>query len=258
MPDTLNVPLRTPFSVWEGVFTSFEEAGGDHDAFTTERWLAKQTDKVIAQHHQLEHGMLGTCKDYPLPLVVAMTLASQPTVSILDFGGGMGSQYLDLLAKVRHARERVTYVVVEGEATLSCVPPEIQKGYPTLSFRPTLDGLDTPFDIVHIGSTLQYIEKWQDLLTRLIQTHHPRYCVLSDLLAGDIPTFVTHQLYYGKRIPVNFISFKECLKILEELSYKLFFKSFFQSDILGSQDLPTTSLPKENRLQKSLNCVFSQ
>jgi hypothetical protein len=83
--------------------------------------------------------------------------------------------------------------------------------------------------------------------------------VLSDLLAGDhIPTFVSHQLYYGKRVPVKFLNLSELKKMMESLQYRLFLKTFFQTDILGRAELPMGALPERQRLKKTLNCVFTR
>lgn len=247
--------------IWEGVFSSFGEAGGDLDAFDTEVWINKQKEKILNLHAKVQSNTslvdAAISKDYPLPLVTALLLGVQEKISILDYGGGMGAQYLDILAKIPEALSRVTYTIVEGEATIQNVPLAIKASYP-LKFYQKLDTLERGFDILHIGSTLQYIEDWKELLGQLIDRFKPHYLVFSDLLAGDISTFVSHQIFYGKKIPVRFLNFPEIFAWVTEKGYQCLFKSFFQANILGQENLPSDALPEKNRLQKSRHCVFKK
>ena len=77
--------------LWQGVYQSFQEAGGDVDAFDSDIWINKQQDKIkqelcsIANSQVIANSRIA--KDYPLPLVTAMLLSQQSQVSILDFGG---------------------------------------------------------------------------------------------------------------------------------------------------------------------------
>jgi putative methyltransferase (TIGR04325 family) len=125
------------FSVWEGVFNSFDEAGGNLDAFDSERWISKQQSLACEAIAKIDEGGSLT-KDYPLPLVVAMLLDAHKKISILDFGGGMGIQYFDLIAKVPAAKEKVHYVIVDGESTLENKPSELSE-FQNLIFKASLD-----------------------------------------------------------------------------------------------------------------------
>ena len=113
-------------------------------------------------------------------------------------------------------------------------------------------------DIIHIGSTLQYIENWKNLLTTLNERYRPKYFVFSDLLAGDIPTFVSHQIFYEKKIPHLFINFSEFLRVLEDnLHLDLIFKTKFVRPILNQEDIfPNSDLPQKYRIDRPCNLVF--
>ncbi|MGV8948014.1 MAG: methyltransferase, TIGR04325 family [Candidatus Paracaedibacter sp.] len=245
------------FSVWEGVFKSFEEAGGDLDAFESNQWIEKQKIKILNKHADLENANLGISKDYPLPLVVSMLLSQQNEISILDFGGGMGAQYLEILAQVPYSREKMKYCIVDGEATIKNVPSQLKK-YSNLMFVTSLEALEEPADIVHIGSALQYIEKWEGLLSNLIQKYQPKYLVFSDLLAGDVPTFVSHQIFYGKKIPHKILSWVDFESYLTDtLGFCLKFKSKFIRSILNQEEVfPNFGLPPTHRIERALNAIF--
>jgi putative methyltransferase (TIGR04325 family) len=242
------------FSVWEGVYESFTHAGGDMDAFDTDRWIQKQQLEV---KKALETSKAGgqASQDYPLPIVVAMALATQKALTVLDFGGGMGIQYVELLAKVPEAPTRVKYIIVEGQSTVDNVPIELRQ-YPQLSFLTNFATIKDNVDIIHIGSTLHYIEDWKALLENLVQQFHPKYIVFSDLLVGDVSSFVSHQKYYDKSIPVWMINIQNFRNCMDKLKYQAIHQSHFQANILGHENLPNFALPEDKRIQKTLNVIF--
>lgn len=248
--------MKNPlFSVWEGVFKSFSEAGGDLDAFDSDIWIEKQKKKIKNVFNEYEKGNTFS-RDYPLPLVLAMVLAQKKKVSVLDFGGGMGMQYLDVLGKVPNAKESVEYVILDGNVTIRNVP-NFMNQFKKLRYYSDLTQVKRKFDIVHIGSTLQYIEDWRGLLTYLVQKFDPLYFVFSDLMTGNIPTFVSHQIFYGKRIPHIFLSSRNFLEYVQRYNYKIIFHSKFIHEILGQEKIfPNFGLPKCFQLDRPSHLVF--
>ncbi|MBI4031692.1 MAG: hypothetical protein HY370_08430, partial [Proteobacteria bacterium] len=113
-------------------------------------------------------------------------------------------------------------------------------------------------DIVHLGSTLQYIDDWRKLLTDLATQFQPDFFVLSDLLVGDMPSFVTAQNYYGQTIPARFINVGEFLDFwAEKMPYRLVYRSLYQP--LSSDDYFSQSgLPETHRIKKPCNLVFAK
>lgn len=249
------------FSVWEGIFKSFEEAGEDFSAFDTDNWLTKQKAKVLKQLQSLREDPSylpkTISKDYPLPLVIAMLLSQKDKISVLDFGGGMGSQYLELLDKIPEIKERVSFYIVESDATIRNKPTELEQ-FKNLTFFSSLDAVPSSCDIIHIGSTLPYIDKWQDLLKGINSTFHPTYFVFSDLLAGNIPTFITQQIYYDKRIPHRFYNFNEFSNYMHQaLDFKLIYITKFIHKILDQEEVfPNFALPKTHQLDRAVNAIF--
>jgi hypothetical protein len=76
-------------------------------------------------------------------------------------------------------------------------------------------------------------------------------------MAGDIPTFVSKQFYYGKYIPTWFWNVNEVIDQLASNNYELVFKSNYLGQFLGEkQDLPMSNLPKENQLKNACHLAF--
>ncbi|TGW15660.1 methyltransferase, TIGR04325 family, partial [bacterium NHP-B] len=176
-------------------------------------------------------------------------------VLIFDVGGSMGGHYLELLAKVPCAEKEVLYHIVEGAATLRHVPHDV-RAMPSLSFSEKVGDVAS-CDVLHIGSTLQYIEDWSSFLKRLLQTS-PTYCVFSDLMVGEGPSFVSHQLFYDKKIPVQFLCFQDVHSFMNDAGYELTYQSFFQADVFGSSILPMKHLPQDKQIPFAKNLIFAK
>ncbi len=250
------------FSVWEGCYESFEAAGGDLEVFDSEQWVNKQKDSIIKQNFDLSSKNLlpefAFSNEYPLSLVLAMLLNTHSKLTILDFGGGMGKNYLELLAKLPEAKEKIYYLILENKGVIMNLPNEI-KEHKNLSFYDSLSDIQLHIDIVHIGSCLQYIKDWKGILNTLGITFSPKYILLSDLLAGNIKSFVSHQIYYNKKIPHWFLNYNEVLLQLKDLGYKKIYHSYFLSKILNQEQIfPNFNLPKDMQISRALNVVFEK
>ena len=244
-------------SIWEGIFSSFQEAGGDLDAFNSEIWITKQQENIkelLCQHHQKNF----TSKDYPLSLIVAMELNHKRPLKILDFGGGLGSQYFEILGKVPESEEFLSYYIIENSALIEAKPKEISQ-FENLCFFSDLSEIQETVDIVHIGSTLQYIEDWSDFLIKLNDIYKPQYFVFSDLMAGNIPTFVSHQIFYDKKIPHLFINIDSFINfIIKKINMNLIFQSKFTRTYFNKTEDFLNNLPEKYRIDRPYNLVFKK
>lgn len=83
------------------------------------------------------------------------------------------------------------------------------------------------FDIVHCGSSIEYVDDWLGTLA-LLAGYAPAWMIFVNLPAADNKTFVTTQNYHGKRIPVRFWSFADFVSSVQALGYELVFKSRFR------------------------------
>jgi putative methyltransferase (TIGR04325 family) len=241
-------------SIWQGVFERFEDVPAPEPVFNAEIWVEKQRARVSEMLHSYR-SEAAFSRDYSLPTMVAMMMAKNMPIRIVDFGGGMGQSYFDLLAKIPDAEKLLSYVVVETKAVTENIPPELAE-FSSLRFVDDFQAIEGKADVVHIGSTLQYIDDWQDLLTNMAEKFCPELFILSDLLVGDIPSFVTAQAYYGHTIPARFINTEEFLRFWEKTTYQLIYRANFAP--MGNNDyFPNHELPETHRLKKPCHMVFS-
>lgn len=255
---------QTEFHIWEGVYESFQEAKSNldiapHTFDQNPKWRQRLHEKLMHELQNYYHEGLPpkTIRfDYPLDIILAMMLANQSHLKILDFGGGLGLQFIQAMTNIQLNMSQVEYHIVE-------LPQVTELGKKTLSefkqiqFSEALPA-QQKMDLVHLGSALQYIEEWQDLLKSLSQ-YQPEYMILSDVLAGECPSFVTTQYYYGERIPVWFLNIDELIQHLSRCGYALIYATKHYANVLGQTGpLPTQNLPHNNQLDATCHFVLKK
>lgn len=246
-------------SIWEGVFNNFAETNCKVDIHFDPRWLKKQVTKIQNKLTIVENDNLTSptaiTKDYPLAIVTSMLLVQQNHINIIDFGGGMGEQYLELIAKIPNAIEKINFHIIEHESTIQNLPKKIQT-FKKLTFANNLEVKLHSTDILHIGSTLHYLDNWQEILKNLLTIYQPKYLILSDLLAGNIPTFITCQIYYEQRMPVRMFNLIEICDYLQSFKFKKIYQALYEVELLGSKTLLANALPQKYRLSNTVNLIF--
>ena len=111
--------------------------------------------------------------------------------------------------------------------------------------------------IVHLGSSLQYIKDWKNILSDLAE-YNPQYFLFTDLPAGDIPTYATVQNFYGFKTPYWFFNIEEIVSEMKSIQYELIFKANYLAKILGKiQKLPQDKFPRKFRLGHACILLFS-
>ena len=241
-------------SVWEGVYESFEEAGGSASAFESDEWIKKSQERALNFLNSKPYS-----RDYPLAPMLAILFTMMNRVEILDIGGAMGGEFLDILKKVPAAAEKLHYYVVDNAKTIKNIPKEI-KQFKNLKFYANLSDIPhmAVFDVIHFGSSLQYIEDYKQCIKDVKSSFGGKYFVFSDLMVGDVPEFVTHQISYDKRMPVKILNIDKFKVFMYELGYKLLFQSKFITPILGKEDVyPNEGLPETLRLDRTSNFIYS-
>lgn len=181
--------------------------GGWHAAGVVEAERAKwslfldalQGSGALGFNH--EHGELSLRDHLPFHninmtfgYVLGVAAHLKTSLSILDYGGGLGHYY------------RIGRALLPGvELEYACkeVGPMSEAGRaltPEIAWHTDDSCLDATFDLVIIGGSLQYVEKWQDLLERIAGS------VGGYLYLTGIPTvrtgapFVAIQQAYGTRM----------------------------------------------------------
>ena len=103
----------------------------------------------------------------------------------MDVGGGLGQTDLALLAC---NKLEIDMTIFEREPIVNIGKSLQKNNIQYVSKFPTMK-----FDIVHLGSSLQYFYDFKGLIQQIINTE-PTYIVISDTAVSQLPTFEAIQL----------------------------------------------------------------
>jgi putative methyltransferase (TIGR04325 family) len=251
------VSEEKPFKIWEGVFSSFAETGADNSAFQGHVWTKKLTERA-ARAKALSGGAAAVARvtetrDYALPFIAATMARRDAALRILDFGGGVATSFFPLV-QMLSADQPLVFVVVENE-TVCELGRTLLLGEARVRFESQMPA-DERFDIVHCGSSIEYIDDWTGMLGRLSE-YRPTYLIFVNLPAADNKTFVSTQYYYGSRIPMRFWNFHDFVLQVEKLRYELVLKSQFRGYWRDTYpEMPTDNFSFEYRARYFSQLVF--
>lgn len=236
--------------IWNRVYKNFQEVPAMGEAFRSKIWIENSLEKLrVARKNPLSRNDSATL----LSLLTAIVFHRKGRATILDFGGGIGITYYEV-ARSLPAVQSLKYYIIENEKVCGAGKKAFAKDH-RVSFLTKLPTNLSKTDVVHLGSSLQYIENWKDLLNLLAKLASP-YLLLTDLPAGNIPSFATVQNYYGYKIPYWFFSLKEIVNFLKTLGFKLVFKSIFLDSNTNANKFLNSNFPKRYRLDNTCNLLF--
>lgn len=248
-----------PEFIWEGIYESFAAAGGDTDVFESETWLGRSRDRAIeiaARDPDSNHAgkSCDITDHYCLPEFAATAARLTGRCRILDFGGAAGFSFKEVIAGL-HPSDALDFLVIEN-ANLCAIGREIYEQEPRIRFETDLPPDSAEFDIVHVGSALQYIDDWKGLLHALARYGAP-LLILDDVMAGPQPTYVTLQNYYGRKIPSWFWNVDEFLDAVSATGYRLIKRTLYRGHFFGErQALPMGNFPEEMQVPHTSHFVL--
>ena len=249
------------FNIWEGVYETWEQAPVDDAVFSSKIWVEKtieRTKKTLESYQAYgDAPPISFIHETALPLAATMiSIDDEKPLRVLDYGGGMGTGFFQVKTGLSN-QKLIEFHIVEDKAV--CLQGrELLSNYPSLHFHQTIPSLPEPLDIIHLGSSLQYIGDWVELIKSLVALR-PQYLILTDVFAGDTRSFVTIQNFYGKKIRFRFQSYKEFLSIIEQLNFRLIFKSAYYPTIFGKVGpLPMKNFDKKLQLEHVSQVIFKR
>jgi putative methyltransferase (TIGR04325 family) len=242
---------KEPF-IWDGIYESFDQVPVAGEGFASDVWLAdmerytstalmalRNEDGIpenVPQHHALSS------------ILIASLAAERRPLRVIDFGGGMGVGIANLMRCGCLSGEMdCEYVVIDNEA--SCERGRrLFRDLASVKFMSELPREPGAVDVVVLSSVLQFVENYDDLLTRLA-SFAPRLWLFTFVPAGDIPTFATAQLNVpGSVIPSWFFNLPELIEKIEARGYELIFKSALDR-VFDMSNFPLThQLPRQCNL----------
>jgi hypothetical protein len=243
-------------SIWNGIYANWEEVPRKGDGFSGKTWLESNLARMRRAKRESEQASPSPAayNRNLLPVVAAMVLAQLGELVLIDFGGGMGANYYEVKGSLPPG-SRMHYHVIEL-SEVCAAGREFFAGTNDIVFHdqglPNLDNIG----LVHMGSSIQYVEDWRGLLAEVVK-RAPRYVLFSDLLAGDVPTYARAQTYYDSTIPCWFFNRREFIQEMNELGYEAVFMSRFIGTFLGvEQEVPQENFPDSHKLHYACHILF--
>jgi len=240
--------------IWEGIYSCFSEVNSSSNPYNKDNdtWAEMLLESLGAAVNCINSNRpistINTDEKSLLPFLVSViSKGKSEPVSILDFGGGIGVDFLYVRQCL--GNEKIgKYYIVETENVCE-LGSEVFKKEPRVEFHSTVP--ETKVDIVFLDSSLQYIEDYRDLILKLARCR-PDYFLFLRTPAGNVPTYVTAQMNVpGSVIPCRFINIQELVSFMETCGYHLEFYSF------SDRPYDQANFPPEYRLGNYKTMLFN-
>jgi putative methyltransferase (TIGR04325 family) len=241
---------QQPF-IWDGIYERFDQVPVLGEGFVSEAWLSDMERYTRGAVMALRNGGNGIPENVPqyhalLASLVASHQSVDRPVRILDFGGGMGIGFANVI-RCAPEKSNLEYVVVDNEE--SCDRGrQLLRDFPSVRFMSELPQDPGTVDVLVLSGVLQFVENYEELITTLARLE-PSLWLFTFLPAGEIPTFVSAQRNVpGSILPVWFFNVEELTKKIEALGYRLIFKSALDR-VFDMSNFPLThQLPRQCNL----------
>jgi putative methyltransferase (TIGR04325 family) len=240
---------------FSGVYENFNQVP-DGNPWSNPEWISLNT-KNLERYLNIEEER--TNRFMPEPLLegyltlpcLMVNLLSQKECKVLDFAGGNGFIYYVIRPYLFNKKNIFWYVV--DNAALADIGKKYKKEDDNIFYNTELpENQNQIFDIVFISSALQYISNYKMVLMNLL-AYRPIYLMLTNLISGDIPDFVTCQNIYGTETPCQFLNFRNLVNFLSDNNYDLIYKAPCNESFVGKYN---KNIPEELQIPFTINLIF--
>jgi putative methyltransferase (TIGR04325 family) len=233
--------------IWEGIYQNYRDVPVSGEGFDSAYWI---TGMRAGTEAVLREDSSGAGEYALLPFLASLVSSKQDRLTILDFGGGMGAEYVYLIRSLPQGLP-LQYYVVEGRKVCEA-GTELFSGDNRIRFCVSLPKDLPHVDIVYLRSALQYIEDYRGLLRQLAGLR-PQFILFVDLVAGENPTYATAQRNVpGSVIPYWFFHGREICTLMAGLEYELIFQG------LQERHYDQSNFPETHRLGHARNLLFAR
>lgn len=247
--------MNEEFNIWEGTYESFFDVPVCGNGFESDKWINDTYNKTVESYDDIKNNKRYDVKFNISPLYITSSIiSSDETLKILDFGGGMGISFIELIS-VLPDNKNISFTVIEGKGV--CEKASIiYENDNRIRFCTQLPTNEL-YDVIHISSSLQYVENWKGLLKELSK-YDAKYFIFNDLPAGDIEkTYATIQNYYDSKIPYWFFQLDDVIEEMNINGYKLSFQANYKHNILGKFEyFPQDNFENKLQIGYSKNLIF--
>lgn len=145
---------------------------------------------------------------------------------VLDWGGGTGFSWFQMHSSLQKPH-LIEWCVVDS-VLLGDIGRQYNMQYQTsINFFPSID--DAPhetYDVVHINTSVQYVENFETLFSELIKKKKPNHIILTRLLRSDGMNHATYQQDLGGVVtPCTFFSESAITDFMSKHDYEIVFNS---------------------------------
>lgn len=236
--------IATP--IWKGVYASFTDVPvkrADYDAELVDEMIATTGGAL----QQWRAGRKPFLWHEPFALLAGTLAAKRHAIRVIDFGGGVGSGFAQLISSLPASVE-IDYLVVDN-AAMCAAGRRVFNGDPRIRFAVDLPAA-TPVDLIYVNSVLQYIDDYRATLSRLASIGAGAI-FLARLAAGSQPRFASEQWNVpGRVFPYWFLNMNETVSVLEAAGYQLACDSFVD------RAYDQSNLPESHRVERFRNVLF--
>lgn len=246
--------LRLREFTWEHTYEHLRDVPVSGGGFESDTWMntvRANLERVIAESKRdITVPELVSGEQSLLPVVAAMLsqFDKREKLSILDFGGGVGIDYVRLINSTLRSGP-FDYHVVDTKSSCE-MGSEFFADDERVHFYSSLPADLPEVELVYMNGALLYIEDYKSLLESLCD-YRPKCFLFVRLNAGDIPTHARDQKNVeGSAIPSWFFNINEILEIMAAKGYSLVFKG------VAEQIFDERNLPEQYRVKRGCSLLF--
>jgi putative methyltransferase (TIGR04325 family) len=240
--------------IWDGVYQHYRDVPTSGPGYSGGPWLESTrvyTEWAIAEAKRQRMIPVGVTGYHSLmALLVAMLDQARRPVRVLDFGGGMGVGYAQLLSSLNDAID-IEYHVLDNPESCA-IGTDLFRHDARIRFHHTLPEQLGRLDVLYMSGVIQFVEEYRGLIDRLIN-YHPAYVLYAYVPGGEIPTFATRQLNVrGSVIASWFIDSRELIDLMDRNQYSLLFKA------ASEREYDMSNFPIGYRLDRMGHLLFAR
>jgi putative methyltransferase (TIGR04325 family) len=236
--------------IWQGIYKKYDDVPVRGSGYEGRRLLhetfvhTESVRKASLQDRFFPIAVMG--QHVFLPMLVS--IIDRDPVTILDFGGGLGIDFIHLVSSVSGAKH-IEYHVVEGRSMCE-LGSNLFFDEPRVHFHTGLPTDLKKVDIIYICTALQYLKDYAGILADLSR-YEPEYFLFVKLAAGEIPTYVTSQRNLPDTVVAHwFVNVVELESLMSTNGYTLIFKSVLE------REYDQENFPAAYRLPRHCNLLF--
>lgn len=155
------------------------------------------------------------------------------SINILDFGGALGSTYLQNRDFLRKMSVEIKWNIVEQEAFVKRGKKLFEKN--EVQFFNSIDEISDDIDIAIFSSVLAYVDNWNEIIEQVLDKKS-KYIIIDRTLVSSSERIAVQYVpvcIYPAVYPMRILNEKKVREIFEKSGYRLVhqFHSYVDSDI---------------------------